>query len=107
MPFQPTARAAGTSVFIVVTESAARYQAIDLSTRFPNTDDPAAVKAVVIAALEAGRNQYALSHSVGELRQAVAGHIQRFYRQSVNPETKITIATGLLHIFGGRLPSQT
>lgn len=96
MPFQPAARVAnfGTSVFTEVTELAARYQAVDLSTGFPNVDGPAVVKTAAVAALEAGRNQYALSHGVGELRQAVAGHSLRFYGQSVNPDTEVTITNG-------------
>jgi N-succinyldiaminopimelate aminotransferase len=100
MPFQPAARVAafGASVFTEVTELAARYQAVDLSTGFPNVDGPAAVKAAAIAALEAGRNQYALSHGVDELRLAVTEHSRRFYGQSVNPNTEITITNGAASI---------
>lgn len=96
MPFQPAARVAsfGTSVFTEITELAAHHQAIDLSTGFPNTDGPAIAKAAVNAAMAAGHNQYALSHGVRELRQAVAAHARRFYRQVVNPETEITITNG-------------
>lgn len=96
MPFQPAARVAsfGASVFTEITELAARHQAIDLSTGFPNTDGPAIAKAAVNAAIEAGHNQYALSHGVRELRQAVAAHARRFYQQVVNPETEITITNG-------------
>ncbi|HXV42585.1 MAG TPA: aminotransferase class I/II-fold pyridoxal phosphate-dependent enzyme, partial [Anaerolineae bacterium] len=96
MPFQPAARvsAFGTSVFTEVTELAARYQAVDLSAGFPDRDGPAQVKAAAIAAIEAGRSQYALCHGVRELRQAVAGHIQHFYSQTVNPDTEITVTNG-------------
>jgi N-succinyldiaminopimelate aminotransferase len=96
MPFQPAARVAafGTSVFTEVTELAARYQAIDLSTGFPDGDGPAQAKAAAIAAIEAGRNQYALCQGVPELRQAVADHSQHFYSQTVNPNTEITITNG-------------
>ncbi len=96
MPFQPAARVAsfGASVFTEITELAARHQAIDLSTGFPNTDGPAIARAAVNAAMAAGHNQYALSHGVRELRQAVAVHARRFYGQVVNPETEITITNG-------------
>ena len=96
MPFQPAARVAafGTSVFTEVTELATRYQAVDLSTGFPDVDGPAQAKAAAIAAIEAGRNQYALCQGVRELRQAVADHIQHFYGQTVNPDTDITITNG-------------
>src|SRR6185503_5374873 len=96
MPFQPAVRVAafGTSVFTEVTELATRYQAVDLSTGFPDVDGPAQAKAAAIAAIEAGRNQYALCQGVRELRQAVADHIQHFYGQTVNPDTDITITNG-------------
>jgi N-succinyldiaminopimelate aminotransferase len=96
MPFQPAARVAafGTSVFTEVTELAVRHQAVDLSTGFPDVDGPAQVKAAAIAAIEAGQNQYALCQGVRELRQAVAAHTQRFYSQTVNPDTDITITNG-------------
>jgi N-succinyldiaminopimelate aminotransferase len=96
MPFQPAARVAafGASVFTEVTELAARYQAVDLSAGFPDGDGPAQVRAAAIAAIEAGRSQYALCHGVRELRQAVANHSQHFYSQTVNPATEITITNG-------------
>ena len=50
MPFQPATRVAGfgTSVFTEVTELAAQYQAVDLSTGFPDRDDPTKIKAAAI-----------------------------------------------------------
>jgi N-succinyldiaminopimelate aminotransferase len=96
MPFQPADRVAafGTSVFTEITELALRHNAVDLSTGFPDVDGPAAVKAAVVAALEAGHNQYALSHGIRELRRAVAAHADRFYGQAVDPETEVTITNG-------------
>jgi N-succinyldiaminopimelate aminotransferase len=93
MPFQPAARVAGfgPSVFTTITELAARHNAIDLSTGFPDTDGPAAIKAAAIRAIQDGPNQYALSHGTGPLRRAVSAHIQRFYGQAYDPETEITI----------------
>ena len=96
MPFEPAARVAGfgPSVFTTITELAARHNAIDLSTGFPDTDGPEAVKAAAIRAIQDGPNQYALSHGTGNLRRAVAAHIQRFYGQAHDPETEITITNG-------------
>ena len=87
MPFQPAARVAGfgTSVFTEITLLAARHQAVDLSTGFPDNDGPDVVKEACIAAIRQGRNQYALSQGEPELRQAVADHVRRFYGQEVNP----------------------
>ncbi len=41
-----------------------------------------------------GKNQYALSHGVRELRQAVAEHARRFYGQAVDPESEVTVTNG-------------
>lgn len=96
MPFQPAARVAafGTSVFTEITELAERHNAVDLSTGFPDTDGPQIVKDAAIAALQAGKNQYALSHGIRELREAVAAHTQRFYGQTIDPETEVTVTNG-------------
>lgn len=96
MPFQPAGRVAGfgPSIFTEITELAVRHNAIDLSTGFPDTDGPAVIKAAAIAALQAGRNQYALSHGTRGLRQAVAAHVQRFYGQVADPESEVTVTNG-------------
>lgn len=96
MSFQPAARVAsfGTSIFTEITELAARHNAVDLSTGFPDTDGPQVIKDAAIAAIQAGKNQYPLSHGVRALREGVAAHIQRFYGQAVNAETEITITNG-------------
>lgn len=96
MPFRPASRVAsfGTSVFTEITQLAIQHQAIDLSSGFPDTDGPAEAKAAVWEAMMAGKNQYALSHGVRELRQAVAEHARRFYGQAVDPETEVTVTNG-------------
>jgi N-succinyldiaminopimelate aminotransferase len=96
MPFLPAHRVAsfGTSVFTEITQLAVQHQAIDLSSGFPDTDGPAEAKAAVWEAMMAGKNQYALSHGVRELRQAVAEHARRFYGQAVDPESEVTVTNG-------------
>ncbi|MBI3243436.1 MAG: aminotransferase class I/II-fold pyridoxal phosphate-dependent enzyme [Chloroflexi bacterium] len=96
MPFLPAHRVAnfGTSIFTEITQLAARHKAIDLSSGFPDTDGPTEAKAAVWEAMEAGKNQYALSHGVRELRQAVAEHARRFYEQTVDPESEVTVTNG-------------
>src|SRR4026207_1013628 len=96
MPFQPAARVAsfGTSIFTEITELATRHNAVDLSTGFPDTDGPQVIKDAAIAAIQAGKNQYPLSHGVRALREAVAAHIERFYGQPINPDTEVTITNG-------------
>ena len=96
MPFLPAHRVAnfGTSIFTEITQLAARHKAIDLSTGFPDVDGPAEANAAVWKAMMAGKNQYALSHGVRELREAVAEHSKRFYGQAVDPETEVTVTNG-------------
>jgi N-succinyldiaminopimelate aminotransferase len=96
MPFQPAARVAsfGTSVFTEITRLAEQHQAVDLSTGFPDNDGPAEIKEAVIAALRAGRNQYAYSHGEPALRQAVAAHVHRFYGERLDPESQVTVTNG-------------
>ncbi len=96
MPFQPAARVAAftTSVFTEITQLAVRHNAVDLSTGFPDNDGPDEVKDAAIAAIRQGRNQYALSQGEPDLRQAVADHVRRFYRQEVNPDTEVTVSNG-------------
>jgi N-succinyldiaminopimelate aminotransferase len=96
MPFLPASRVAsfGASVFTEITQLAIKHQAIDLSSGFPDGDGPAEAKAAVWEAMTAGKNQYALSHGVRELRQAVAEHARHFYGQTVDPETEVTVTNG-------------
>ena len=96
MPFEPAERVAGygQSIFTQITQLASLHNAIDLSTGYPDNDGPEAVKAAAIAAIQAGRNQYALSHGAPELRRAAANHIRRCYGQALDPETEITITNG-------------
>jgi N-succinyldiaminopimelate aminotransferase len=96
MSFQPAARVAafGISVFTEITELAVRHNAVDLSTGFPDADGPEEIKAATIAAIQAGKNQYPLSHGIQALREAVAAHAQRFYHQSVDPERDVTVTNG-------------
>jgi len=96
MPFKPASRVAAftTSVFTEITQLAIQHNAVDLSTGFPDSDGPDEIKEACVAAIRAGRNQYALSQGERALRQAVAAHVQRFYGQEVDPETEVTVTNG-------------
>ena len=94
--FSPASRLStfGTTIFAEMTDLAIQHKAINLSQGFPDFDGPAAVKAAAIAAIQSGDNQYALSNGQPDLRKAVAAHAARFYGQTVNPDTEITITSG-------------
>lgn len=96
MPFSPADRVAsfGTTIFAEMTQLAIQHNAINLSQGFPDFDGPADVKAAAIAAIEGGKNQYALSNGQPDLRRAVADHARRFYRQAVDPDTEVTVVSG-------------
>jgi len=94
--FSPAARLStfGTTIFAEMTNLAIQHNAINLSQGFPDFDGPAAVKAAAIAAIQSGDNQYALSNGQPDLRKAVAAHAARFYGQTANPDTEITVTSG-------------
>ncbi len=96
MPFLPASRVStfGTTIFAEMTALAMQHNAINLSQGFPDFDGPAEVKRAAIAAIESGKNQYALSNGESDLRRAVAAHAARFYGQSPNPDTEVTIVSG-------------
>ncbi len=94
--FTPASRVStfGTTIFAEMTALAVQHNAINLSQGFPDFDGPAEVKRAAIAAIESGKNQYALSNGESDLRRAVAAHAARFYGQSPNPDTEVTIVSG-------------
>src|SRR5699024_4752295 len=52
------------------------------------------VKEAAIEAIRSGQNQYAQSAGQPVLRQAIAAHAARFYGQTVDADTEVTVATG-------------
>jgi N-succinyldiaminopimelate aminotransferase len=96
MPFPVASRVAtlGTTIFAEMTQLAIQHDAINLSQGFPDFDGPAEVKAAAIRAIESGQNQYALSNGQPDLRRAIAAHAARFYGQSVDPDTEVTVTSG-------------
>ena len=96
MPFTPASRVStfGTTIFAEMTHLADEHQAINLSQGFPDFDGPSVVKDAALAAIRAGDNQYAISSGQPALRRAIAAHARRFYGQTVDPDTEITVTSG-------------
>jgi N-succinyldiaminopimelate aminotransferase len=96
VPFDTASRVStfGTTIFAEMTALAIQHNAINLSQGFPDFDGPNEIKAAAVAAIEAGKNQYALTTGQPDLRRAIAGHARRFYNQAVNPETEVTVTSG-------------
>jgi len=96
MPFVPAHRVAtfGATIFSHMSKLALELKAVNLGQGFPDFDGPEVIKEAAQAAMHAGQNQYAVGIGQPALRQAVAAHAQRFYQQTFNPETEITITSG-------------
>ncbi len=90
------ARAAslGTTVFSEFTALAQKSGAVNLGQGFPDFDGPAEIKEAAIAAIRAGENQYAPGPGSLALRTAISEHAARFYGQSLDPNSMITVTSG-------------
>lgn len=84
----------GNTIFAEMTQLARAHRAINLAQGFPDFDGPETVKEAAIAALRAGDNQYAQGIGQPALRQAIAHHAHRFYGQTLDPDTDITVTSG-------------
>ena len=84
----------GTTVFAEMSALAERTGSINLGQGFPDRDGPAEVAEAAIAAIRAGRNQYPPGPGIPELRQAIAGHQDRFYGIDVDPDTEVLVTAG-------------
>ena len=83
----------GTSVFTEMTRLAIKHRAVNLGQGFPDFAGPGFVKEAA-AAIFADHNQYAPSHGVPRLRQAIARQWGAAYGRAVDPETEVTVTTG-------------
>jgi N-succinyldiaminopimelate aminotransferase len=81
-------------VFAEYTALAAKHRAVNLGQGFPDFDGPEFVKDAAVAAIRAGRNQYAPMPGAPELRRAVARHQERFYGLAYDGEDEVTVFAG-------------
>jgi N-succinyldiaminopimelate aminotransferase len=84
----------GTSVFSEISALAKKLDAVNLGQGFPNFDGPKEVAQAAIEAIVGGHNQYAPSQGSSALREAVAAHAARFYRQQLDPELEVGVTCG-------------
>jgi N-succinyldiaminopimelate aminotransferase len=75
---------------------ARRYDAVNLGSGTPDTPVPESLQSAVAEAIAGGHNQYAPIHGEAVLRAAVAAHAGRFYGQEIDPESEITITSGVM-----------
>lgn len=84
----------GVSVFTQYTALALQHKAINLSQGYPDFDGPELLKKAACEQLLTGRNQYAPSHGMPSLRQAIARHAQRFYQLDFDHDDEVTVFSG-------------
>ena len=84
----------GTTIFTIMSEAAARHDAINLSQGFPSFEPPAPLLERVEHHLRAGHNQYAPMGGVPTLTRAVAGQVGRLQSRELDPDAEITITAG-------------
>lgn len=84
----------GTSIFTVMSQLAAKHNAINLGQGFPDFPMSAELIECVNKAMQSGGNQYAHTNGVSLLRERLAEKIKYLYDVNINPETNITITPG-------------
>ena len=84
----------GTSIFTVMSQLAAKHNAINLGQGFPDFPMSAELIECVNKAMQSGGNQYAHTNGVPLLRERLAEKIKYLYDVIINPETNITITPG-------------
>lgn len=84
----------GVSIFSEMTALANQHGAINLSQGFPDFDGPDWLKEAACQAVREGPNQYAPSHGLPVLRQAIADKTRRMYGLSYDVDTEVTVYSG-------------
>lgn len=83
----------GTTIFTVMSQMAADYQAINLSQGFPDFDGPRVLLDGVAGYINQGVNQYAPMMGVPALREQIAAKVARLYGNAVT-DAEVTVTSG-------------
>lgn len=85
----------GTTIFAEMSALAVATGSINLGQGFPDLDGPASVADAAVEAIRSGHgNQYPPGPGVPVLRQAIAAHQERWYAQSLDPDTDVLVTAG-------------
>ena len=93
----------GTTIFAEMSALAVATDSINLGQGFPDTDGPREVLDAAIAAINGGLNQYPPGPGMPALRQAIAGHQQRFYGLTYDPDGEVLVTAGATEALAGAL----
>lgn len=84
----------GTTIFSVMSQLAAEYQAVNLGQGFPDFPVPGRLIDELNKAMRAGHNQYAPMTGIPALRRAVADKTERCYGWRPDADAEITVTSG-------------
>ena len=84
----------GTTIFTEMTRLAVEHGAINLAQGFPDFDGPDFVKEAAVAAIRAGRGQYARMTGMPEIHEALAAKYRRDYGLEYRVGDEITVTSG-------------
>ncbi|MFA8450607.1 MAG: methionine aminotransferase [Bacteroidales bacterium] len=84
----------GTSIFAIMSEMAAKNNALNLSQGFPNFPISKELIEKVHYYMQKGHNQYAPMHGLKNLREQIVNKYSNLYNVNYCPETEINITAG-------------
>lgn len=84
----------GTTIFTVMSQMAAQYQAVNLGQGFPDFSAPDFLLEALNRALREGKNQYAPMTGIPALREAIAAKTAACYAHAACAESEITVTSG-------------
>lgn len=84
----------GKTIFTVMSQLAAEHDAINLGQGFPDFDPPERLVEALSRAMRDGHNQYAPSHGIAPLREAIATKTELGYGWRPDADTDITVSSG-------------
>jgi aspartate/methionine/tyrosine aminotransferase len=82
------------SVIREMTRLAQRHQAVNLAQGFPDYPAPTALKEAAKRAIDADKNQYAITWGAKAFRDALAKKHERFSGVAIDPERELTVCCG-------------
>jgi aspartate/methionine/tyrosine aminotransferase len=82
------------SVIREMTRLCAKHGGVNLAQGFPDFPAPEAMKAAAKAAIDADKNQYAITWGAKAFRDALVAKVHRFTGLAFDPETELTICCG-------------
>ena len=84
----------GTTIFSVMSDLAAEYNAVNLGQGFPDFEPPEALREALARAVAEGRNQYPPGIGVAALREQIAAKTAALYGRETDPATEVTVTSG-------------